>query len=150
MKTETEGIPGISAGIGSIMSDPGLLRISYGEAKQALALGWKYHVDERVFVFSCQTLERIIDSIPTRTKEEIRQSVFCNGSSEILTEEMLDTVRVFFRSDLNLTAAARQLFIHRNTLNYRLDKIKKAFGLDLRTFQDAVVFKLISEFPDRQ
>ena len=63
---------------------------------------------------------------------------------------MLDTVRVFFRSDLNLTAASRQLFIHRNTLNYRLDKIKKAFGLDLRTFQDAVVFKLISEFPDRQ
>ena len=61
---------------------------------------------------------------------------------------MLDTVRVFFDNDLNLTAASKQLFIHRNTLNYRLDKIKKDFGLDLRSFRDAVIFKSVSEMTD--
>ena len=67
------------------------------------------------------------------------------GVSNKLTDEMMETVRVFFQNDLNITAASRQLFIHRNTLNYRLDKIKKDFGLDLRCFQDAVVFRIISE-----
>ena len=56
---------------------------------------------------------------------------------------MMETIRVFFRNDLNITAASKELFIHRNTLNYRLDKIKRETGLDLRTFQDAVVFRLI-------
>ena len=60
---------------------------------------------------------------------------------------MLETVRVFFRNDLNLTAASKQLFIHRNTLNYRLDKIRKLSGLDLRCFHDAVVFSVIMLIP---
>ena len=55
----------------------------------------------------------------------------------------LETVRVFFNNDLNLTAASRELFIHRNTLNYRLDKIRKETGLDLRSFQDAVIFRIL-------
>ena len=61
-------------------------------------------------------------------------------------EEMLETVRVFFRNDLNLTATSKQLFIHRNTLNYRLDKIRKETGLDLRSFEDAVIFRIIYGF----
>ena len=56
----------------------------------------------------------------------------------------MDTVNAFFDNDLNLTATARQLYIHRNTLNYRLDKIKKELGLDLRNFRDAAIFKMIS------
>ena len=63
---------------------------------------------------------------------------------------MMETVRVFFRHDLNITSASRQLLIHRNTLNYRLDKIKRETGLDLRTFQDAVVFRLISEMAENE
>ena len=62
-------------------------------------------------------------------------------------DEMLETVRVFFFFFLNLTAASKQLFIHRNTLNYRLDKIKKETGLDLRSFEDAVIFRIVSAFP---
>ena len=61
---------------------------------------------------------------------------------------MMETVSVFFRNDLNLTAASKQLFIHRNTLNYRLDKIRKDTGLDLRHFQDAVVFRIVIEIPE--
>ena len=68
-----------------------------------------------------------------------------NQSENRLSEETLETVRVFFQNDLNLTAASKQLYIHRNTLNYRLDKIRKDFGLDLRSFQDAVIFRVISE-----
>ena len=55
----------------------------------------------------------------------------------------METIRVFFRNDLSITAASRELFIHRNTLIYRLDKIRRDTGLDLRTFEDAVIFRLI-------
>ena len=61
---------------------------------------------------------------------------------------MLETIRVYFRNDLNLSTTARQLFIHRNTLNYRLEKIRRETGLDLRNFRDAAVFQLISLLPD--
>jgi carbohydrate diacid regulator len=64
-----------------------------------------------------------------------------------LSGELLETVRVFFLNDLNLTATAKQLYIHRNTLNYRLDKIRKLLHLDVRSFRDAVVFKIITDFP---
>ncbi len=65
-----------------------------------------------------------------------------------MPDELLETVRVFFRNDLNLTAASRELFVHRNTLNYRLDKIRKETGLDLRSFRDAVIFQILSGIPD--
>ena len=68
----------------------------------------------------------------------------------VLTEETLETIRVFFRNDLNLSTTARQLFIHRNTLIYRMEKIRKATGLDLRKFEDAAVFRILMSIPDKQ
>ena len=65
------------------------------------------------------------------------------------SDEMLETVRVFFEHDLSITSASRELFIHRNTLNYRLDKIRRDTGLDLRHFHDAVVFRLIYEMNEK-
>ena len=108
----------------------------------------RYHIQDRVYVYEKQMLERIIDTIPENKKKEIQKSFYGNCRETALSDEMLETVRVFFRNDLNLTAASKQLFIHRNTLNYRLDKIKKEFGLDLRSFGDAVVFRIISEMSD--
>ena len=145
---ETEGVSGIKAGIGRVVSDPDGIRISYLEACRALSLGKKYHPHDHVFVFQRQTLEKIIDCIPPEERKALRQQFFISEPSVKLSGELLETVRVFFQNDLNLTAASRQLFIHRNTLNYRLDKIKKDFGLDLRSFQDAVVFKILSEIPE--
>ena len=142
---EAEGIDDIRAGIGREYPDISGIRRSYLEGKQALQLGKKYRRQDHVYVYSKQTLERIVDSIPEEKKAEIRNAFFGNSAVTNLSEEMLETVRVFFRNDLNLTAASKQLFIHRNTLNYRLDKIKKDFGLDLRVFHDAVIFRVITE-----
>ena len=142
---ESEGITGIKAGVGNTAADISGIRNSYLEGCKALILGNRYHSQENVYIYSKQTLERIVDCIPTEKKKEIRDQFFSNENSGKLSDEMMETVRIFFRNDLNLTAASRQLFIHRNTLNYRLDKIKKECGLDLRLFQDAVVFRIVSE-----
>ena len=145
---ETEGIVGLKAGIGMEVFDVQGLRDSYLQGLDALALGRKYFSREPVYVYHHQTLERIIDCIPPEKQREIRQQALRNRTYGKLSDEMLETVRVFFQNDLNLTAASRQLFIHRNTLNYRLDKIRKETGLDLRLFRDAVVFCVISALRD--
>ena len=145
---ETEGFTGIKAGIGGAARDIKGMRNSYLEGSSALYTGMKYHPDEQVFIYSKQLLERIVDSIPTEKKKDLRDQFFRKGIDRTVNDELLETVRVFFQNDLNLTAASRQLFIHRNTLNYRLDKVKKEFGLDLRIFQDAVIFRIISEIPE--
>lgn len=140
---EEEGISGIRAGIGGIYLTLNELRESYSEALTALYLGEKYHIHDTVFYSEEQLLERIVDSISPERKREIRNS-FRQKPQIQISEEIMETVRIFFQNDLNLTAASRQLFIHRNTLNYRLDKIKRAYGLDLRCFRDAVVFSIVS------
>ena len=144
---ESEGITGIKAGIGREADNTEALRNSYHDAVKALYIGSVYHRQDSVYVYTKQALERIVDSIPEAEKREIRKEYCQLKASDILSDEMLETVRVFFRNDLNLTAASKQLFIHRNTLNYRLDKIRKISGLDLRCFHDAVVFSVIMLIP---
>lgn len=144
---ESEGITGIKAGIGREAENAEALRNSYHDAVNALFIGSVYHRQDSVYVYTKQPLERIIDSIPEAAKKEIRKEYRQLNASDLLSDEMLETVRVFFRNDLNLTAASKQLFIHRNTLNYRLDKIRKISGLDLRCFHDAVVFAVIMLIP---
>lgn len=147
---ESEGITGISAGIGN--GYPGVegLRKSYLEAKEALSVGIRFHGKENVYCYAGQTLERILDSIPKDKAQEIRREHpgICSDSG--LSDEIKETVRVFFQNDLNLTAASRQLFIHRNTLNYRLDKIRRETGLDLRSFHDAVIFRILSGLQEKE
>lgn len=146
---ETEGITDVRAGIGREFTDVSGLREGCAQALEALRLGMKYHRKHHVYTADRQTLDQIVDSIPDEQKRIILESFFRHGSAAALSEETLETVRVFFQNDLNLTAASKQLFIHRNTLNYRLDKIRKEFGLDLRSFQDAVVFRIVSEIANQ-
>ena len=143
---EGEGITGVRAGIGNEAHEPESLRRSFREANDAIATGMKFHSRAHVYLYAGQTLDRILDSIPEDTRREIGARLSRNGNAGVLNDEMLETVRVFFQNDLNLTAASRQLFIHRNTLNYRLDKIRKETGLDLRSFEDAVIFRIIYGF----
>ena len=145
---EGEGITGICAGIGREASGFYRIRDSYGEAQSALSVGMRFRGNDRVYVYTELALERIIETIPADARLKIREDYLRHGSSFRMTEELLETVRVFFQNDLNLTASARQLFIHRNTLNYRLDKIKRETGLDLRSFNDAVIFRILSGFPE--
>ncbi len=147
---EGEGITGIKAGIGRDAEDAGKLRESYLNALNALSIGCAYHSQGAVYVYEKQVLERIVDSIPAEAKKRLREDFSHLSAGDSLSDEILETVRVFFMNDLNLTAASRQLFIHRNTLNYRLDKIKKISGLDLRNFHDAVIFSVIALIPQEQ
>ena len=142
---EAEGVVDIRAGIGGAYAGEDGIRKGYTEALKALDLGNRYHPEDHVSVYSEQMLERIIDAIPAEKKNSLKKIFFGEDRSSGFSDEMIETVRVFFRNDLNLTAASKQLFIHRNTLNYRLDKIKKDFGLDLRSFSDAVIFRIMSE-----
>lgn len=145
-----EGISDLQAGIGTVAANTSELQRSYREALNALETGKRHHIKENVFRYSEQKLERIVDLIPSESRKCIIKEVSLAGfDGEILSNEIMETVRVFFEHDLNITSASRQLFIHRNTLNYRLDKIKRVTGLDLRTFQDAVVFRLISELTEK-
>ena len=143
---EGEGTTGITAGIGSIKHDLVQLREAYQEALRALEAGKRYHPGKRVYGFDESMLERIIQTIPEESCREIRDHFLekCDGLD--LNAELMETVEVFFRNDLNLTAASKQLFINRNTLNYRLDKIHRETGLDLRCFQDAVIFRVMLDF----
>lgn len=146
---EDEGFPGIRAGIGREVSQLADLRNSYLEAWNALCLGRRYHPETIVHQYSQQALERIIDSIPAEKRILFRKELLSKNGDNGLTDELMETVREFFRNDLNLAATSKQLFIHRNTLNYRLDKIRKEYGLDLRKFQDAVIFKVLTEMPEK-
>ena len=145
---ESEGIPGIKAGIGQAAADLYSFRNSFLQAASALETGIQYHRNDSVFVYGRLTFERILECIPREKQKEIIRMIFPENAQP-LSEEILETVRVFFLNDLNLTAASKQLFIHRNTLNYRLDKIKKDYGLDLRSFTDAAVFKIITELSEK-
>lgn len=147
---EGEGIIGISAGIGCVHSGLEGLRKSFTEANEALSTGRKFSGKDHVFSYKEITLERILNCIPKERAAEIRREYPNICSDDGLTDEIRETVSVFFRNDLNLTAASKQLFIHRNTLNYRLDKIRRETGLDLRSFHDAVIFRILSGLAEKK
>lgn len=145
----SEGFPDLQAGIGTEADSVAGLQRSFDEARNALLTGNKYHANENLFRYSEQKLDRMIEMIPPENRKNILRDFYSRFNTELFNGEMLETIRVFFRHDLNITSASRQLFIHRNTLNYRLDKIKRDTGLDLRTFQDAVIFRLIFEMAEK-
>ena len=140
---ETEaGIP-VQAGIGRSVSTLTELHDSYQQAQEALSIGRQFFLTGAVFDYGQQVMERLISAVPAEDLNRIRRELFSPETGKLLTDEMMETVRVFFQNDLNLSTAARQLFVHRNTLIYRLDKIRKITGFDLRRFQDAAVFRLL-------
>ena len=87
-------------------------------------------------------IARLIYQLPTTLCEMFLREVFKRGSIESLDHETLFTIQRFFENNLNVSETSRKLFVHRNTLVYRLEKIKKITGLDLREFEDAIVFKV--------
>ena len=87
-------------------------------------------------------IARLIYQLPTTLCDMFLKEVFKRGSIELLDHETLFTIQRFFENNLNVSETSRKLFVHRNTLVYRLEKIKKITGLDLREFEDAIVFKV--------
>ena len=138
------GLP-VTIGIGQATKRASELHQSYRQARRAIEIGRIYRQSETVHIYSSLLLERFLSDIPPETAEHYHSLLFNRSTSRLISEEILSTVEMFFRKDLNLSDTARQLYIHRNTLVYRLDKVQRQIGLDLRKFDDAVTFKMLME-----
>ncbi len=117
---------------------------SYREASLALTVGAIFENDTYVMRYDQLGLGRLIYQLPPTLCHMFLDEVFPKGAYEALDSETLLTIQKFFENNLNGSETSRQLFVHRNTLVYRLDKVQKITGLDLRSFDDAVLFKLAS------
>ncbi len=132
-----------SIGIGSAVSTLAALKASCDEASAALRLGRAFRTDSGIYDYRAMLLERFIGEVPPETASRFTAQLFSKRTARLFTDEMLLTLDMLFRKDLNLTDASRELFIHRNTLVYRLEKVQRVTGLDLRRFRDAMVFRLM-------
>lgn len=119
------------------------LGASYRAAWRALEIGRVYRPSEDVYSYHNLVMERFLSELPGELGRRYHSILFNRRTQRLFSDEMLQTVDMFFRKDLNLSDTARQLYIHRNTLVYRLDKIQRQTGLDLRKFDDATTFKTL-------
>lgn len=130
-------------GVGGVKSGLYTIRESFCEAQEAINLGLMQQSSSNIFMFHKLLLERFMQNIPRDGRKEFYDLAYSEPLKKVLSDEMLTTVLKFFDNNLNLSEAARKLFIHRNTLIYRLEKIQKSTGLDLRNFDDAVLLKTV-------
>ena len=140
-----EAVQTVTVGIGEEKHTLALLGESYAEARRAMEVGRIFNPDSTIHVFRRLMLERFLMNISREDSIHYHNLLFNRKTSKLFNEEMLQTIEMFFHKDLNLSDTARQLFIHRNTLVYRLDKVQRQTGLDLRHFDDAVTFKILYE-----
>jgi carbohydrate diacid regulator len=129
-------------GIGSPAAEIKDLSRSFKDAQLALEVGKVFENEKDVINYKNLGIGRIIYQLPTTLCEVFLDEVFKSGALESLDRESLMTIRNFFENNLNVSETSRKLFVHRNTLVYRLEKIKKLTGLDLREFEHAIVFKV--------
>ena len=138
-----EGVQNVIVGIGETKHTLGQLGESYAEARRAMEVGHVFNPAQSIHVFHRLMLERFLMNVSREEGQHYHSLLFNRKTAKLFNEEMLQTIDMFFRKDLNLSDTARQLFIHRNTLVYRLDKVQRLTGLDLRHFDDAVTFKIL-------
>lgn len=129
-------------GIGTAVVGIKDLSRSLKEAQVALEVGKVFDTEKDIISYDNLGIARLIYQLPTTLCEMFLQEVFKRGSIDSLDQETLFTIQKFFENNLNVSETSRKLFVHRNTLVYRLEKIKKITGLDLREFDDAIVFKV--------
>ena len=129
-------------GIGSTVDTLKDLARSFKESQIALEVGKVFDNEKTIINYDNLGIARLIYQLPTTLCESFLREVFKRGSIESLDQETLFTIQKFFENNLNVSETSRKLFVHRNTLVYRLEKIKKITGLDLREFDHAIVFKI--------
>ena len=129
-------------GIGTPISNVKDLATSFKEAQIAMEVSKVFDTEKQIIRYDNLGIARLIYQLPTTVCEMFLREVFKQGSIESLDQETLFTIQRFFENNLNVSETSRGLFVHRNTLVYRLEKIKKLTGLDLREFDDAIVFKV--------
>lgn len=133
---------GVRIAYGTIVKELQEVSRSYKEARLALDIGRIFLDDRRVMAYSSLGIGRLIYQLPIPLCKMFIREVFGEHTPEDQDEETLLTINKFFEYNLNVSETSRQLFIHRNTLVYRLDKLQKTTGLDLRVFEDAITFKI--------
>ena len=129
-------------GIGMTVESIKDLARSFKEAQVALEVGKVFDTEKTIVSYDNLGIARLIYQLPTTLCVKLLREVFKRGSIESLDQETLFTIQRFFENNLNVSETSRKLFVHRNTLVYRLEKIKRLTGLDLREFDDAIVFKV--------
>ena len=138
----SEAMARVHIAYGTIINEIRDVSRSYKEAKMALDVGKIFYSDQHVVAYSNLGIGRLIYQLPLHLCRMFIREIFNGKSPEDLDEETLTTINKFFDNNLNVSETSRQLYIHRNTLVYRLDKLQKSTGLDLRTFDDAITFKI--------
>ncbi len=131
-----------SIGIGTVVEGIKELAHSFKEAQVALEVGKVFDTEKTIVSYDNLGIARLIYQLPTTLCEMFLREVFKRGTIASLDQETLFTIQRFFENNLNVSETSRKLFVHRNTLVYRLEKIKRLTGLDLREFDDAIVFKV--------
>ncbi len=129
-------------GIGTVAEHLRSLADSYKEAQTAIDVGKVFDTEKSIINYENLGIGRLIYQLPTTLCEIFLSEVFKKNSIDSLDQETLFTINKFFENNLNVSETSRKLFVHRNTLVYRLEKIKKLTGLDLREFDHAIVFKV--------
>lgn len=127
---------------GTVVNDLREVSRSYKEARMALEVGRIFYKEREIIPYSTLGIGRLIYQLPMSLCDLFIREIFGETMPDDLDEELRTTIYKFFECSLNVSETARQLFIHRNTLVYRLDKVQRMTGLDLRKFEDAITFKI--------
>ncbi len=138
----TEAMTNVHVAYGTIVDDIKEVSRAYKEAKMALDVGNIFYSDKSVVAYNNLGIGRLIYQLPVQLCNMFIKESFAGQTLEDFDEETLSTIAKFFEYSLNVSETARQLYIHRNTLVYRLDKLQKTTGLDLRVLEDAITFKI--------
>ncbi|MBR3308049.1 MAG: helix-turn-helix domain-containing protein [Lachnospiraceae bacterium] len=137
-----EGVKGCKVAYGTVVGEIKEVSRSYKEAKMALDVGKIFFSEKDIIPYNELGIGRLIYQLPLPLCRMFIQEIFDGRNPEEFDEETLTTIQKFFENSLNVSETSRQLFIHRNTLVYRLDKLQKSTNLDLRVFEDAITFKI--------
>lgn len=138
----TEAMARVRVSYGTIVTELKDVSRSYKEAKMALDVGRIFYTERNIIAYSNLGIGRLIYQLPMPLCKMFIKEIFAGQMPSDFDEETIITINKFFENNLNVSETSRQLYIHRNTLVYRLDKIQKMTNLDLRTFEDAITFKM--------
>ena len=138
----TEAMSKVRIAYGTIINEIKEVSKSYKEAKLALDVGKIFYSEKNVVAYNNLGIGRLLYQLPLPQCKMFIKEIFNGKTLDDFDEETLSTINKFFENNLNVSETSRQLYIHRNTLVYRLDKLQKSTNLDLRIFEDAITFKI--------
>lgn len=137
-----EAMTTVRVAYGTIIHEIKDVSKSYKEAKMALDVGEIFYAEKNIIAYNTLGIGRLIYQLPVNLCQLFIEEIFGDNVPDNLDEEMLTTINKFFENNLNVSETSRQLYIHRNTLVYRIEKLQRSTGLDIRVFDDALTFKI--------